>query len=143
MAMTRRQIRDHIFKLLFDMDFYQEDEQAQQAELYFEQAADEEIENPPAFASDEEKAYIQKKAEQILANVPQIDEKLNQVAKGWKTSRMARADLAVLRLAVYEILYDEDIPASVAINEAVELAKTYGSDASASFINGVLARFAQ
>ena len=64
------------------------------------------------------------------------------MAVGWKTQRMGKVDLTIIRLALYEILYDEDIPTGVAINEAVELAKRYGTDESPSFVNGVLAKLA-
>ena len=70
----------------------------------------------------------------------EIDEKINEVAKGWKTQRMGKADLSILRLAVYEMKYDEEIPVNVAINEAVELAKKFGSDDSPAFVNGILAK---
>ncbi len=59
---------------------------------------------------------------------------------GWSISRFGKTDLAIMRLAIYEIKFDDDIPAKVAINEAVELAKRYGGAQSASFINGVLAK---
>ena len=72
--------------------------------------------------------------------IPEIDEKINEVAKGWKTQRMGKADLSILRLAVYEMKYDEEIPVNVAINEAVELAKKFGSDDSPAFVNGILAK---
>ena len=61
-------------------------------------------------------------------------------AEGWKTRRMGKVELTILRLAVYEIQYDEEIPEKVAINEAVELAKKFGRDESPAFINGVLAK---
>ena len=140
--MTRSQIREHIFKLLFDLDFYQQPEQADQLSLYFEQVPDEEISCPPIFASQEEKTYIEEKTNGIIRKIPEIDAAINEIARGWRTGRMAKTDLAVLRLAVYEIRFDEDIPTGVAINEAVELAKKYGSDASPAFINGILAKFA-
>ena len=60
------------------------------------------------------------------------------MAKGWKTGRMGKAELAILRLAVYEMKYDEDVPVKVAINEAVELAKKFGGDESPAFVNGIL-----
>ena len=66
---------------------------------------------------------------------------LNEKAKGWSTNRMGKVDLTILRLAVFEIKYDEEIPTGVAINEAVELAKKFGQDSSPAFINGVLAKF--
>ena len=67
---------------------------------------------------------------------------INEAATGWKTSRMGKVDLTLLRLAVYEIKFEEDIPTKVAINEAVELAKRYGTDSSPAFVNGVLAKIA-
>lgn len=69
-----------------------------------------------------------------------MDEQIDKVASGWKTDRMGRVDLTILRLAVYEMKYDESVPVSVAINEAVELAKKYGQDESPAFINGILAK---
>ena len=142
MGMTRRQIREHIFKMLFDLDFYGNEEAEQQMELYFEQVPDEEIESLPMFAGEEDRQYMIDKVRAIEEKIGQIDEAINGVAKGWRTARMARADLSILRLAVYEICYDEEIPAGVAINEAVELAKKYGNDASPAFINGILAKLA-
>ena len=74
--------------------------------------------------------------------LPEIDGVINEKAKGWSTSRMGKVDLTIIRLAVYEILFDEEVPVGVAINEAVELAKKFGQDGSAGFVNGVLAKFA-
>ena len=80
------------------------------------------------------KAVVDKKEE--------IDGLLNEYTTGWKTSRMNRVDLTILRLAVYEMKWDEDVPTGVAINEAVNLAKKYSSEDGASFVNGVLAKLA-
>ena len=73
----------------------------------------------------------------------EIDRMLNETSEGWKTSRMGKVDLAILRLAVYEMFFDEDVPVSVAINEAVELGKRFGTDDSSSFINGILGKLAK
>ena len=70
-----------------------------------------------------------------------IDDMLNTRAENWNTARMGKVDLTILRLAVYEIVFDDDVPAGVAINEAVELAKKFGQDASSGFVNGILAKF--
>ena len=70
----------------------------------------------------------------------EIDTLLNEVSEGWKTTRMNRVDLTIMRLAVYEIKWDEAVPTGVAINEAVELAKKYSSDDGPSFVNGILAK---
>ncbi|MBI5832145.1 MAG: transcription antitermination factor NusB [Armatimonadetes bacterium] len=73
----------------------------------------------------------------------QIDVKLDKLAAGWTVERMASADRAVLRLSAYEVLYRDDIPVGVSINEAVELAKRYGTDESPRFINGILGNLAR
>ena len=75
-----------------------------------------------------------------MAKIPELDAKINEVAEGWKTNRMGKAELTILRLALYEILYDDEVPKKVAINEAVELAKKFGGDEAPAFINGVLAK---
>ena len=114
--MSRREIREQIFKMLFRIEFHESEEMSEQMELFLEE-------------------------EEIEEKLNEIDEAINEKATGWKTSRMSKVDLALLRLAVYEICYDEEIPEGVAINEAVELAKKYGTDGSPAFINGVLAKF--
>lgn len=130
--MSRRELREHIFKLLFRIEFNSLQEMPEQERFYFEDI--DEVD-----AGDE--AYISSKYQKIADKLEQIDEKINEMAENWDTVRMGKVDLTILRLAVYEILYDEDIPAGVAINEAVELAKKFGQDASSSFVNGILARF--
>jgi N utilization substance protein B len=130
---TRREEREHIFKLLFLIEFYKEDELEQQESMYFENLSD---------AKEKDRAYIRKKYENIRENLGQIDEQIAEVAKGWRTERMGKVELTLLRLAVYEIKYDDDIPTGVAINEAVELAKIFGGEGSSAFVNGVLAKLA-
>ena len=132
--MSRRELREQIFKLLFRIEFNPREEMEAQTELFFE-----EEENQADVA---DTAYITEKFNRILDRLEQIDRVLNERVKGWDTGRMGKVDLAILRLAVYEVLFDEDIPTGVAINEAVELAKKYGQDSSPAFINGVLAKFA-
>ena len=78
----------------------------------------------------------------VKDRITAIDDLINATSKGWKTTRMNKVDLSVLRLAVYEVLYDQDIPQGVAINEAVEIAKRFGGEASGSFVNGILGRIA-
>lgn len=129
--MSRREIREQIFKLLFRAEFYEAEELPEQLQLFLEE---------PDRKEEKDILYIQDKFEQILARLSGIDEMINQVAQGWKTSRMGKVDLTLIRLAVYEMKYEEDVPVGVAINEAVELAKSYGTDDSASFVNGILAK---
>ena len=78
-----------------------------------------------------------------MARVAGVDGILNENAEGWKTFRMNKVDLTILRLAVYELKWDDEIPVGVAINEAVELAKRFGGDESPSFVNGVLGKVAE
>ena len=132
--MSRREIREQIFKLLFRIEFNQKEEMAQQEAFFFEDDENQ--------ASEKESVQISEKVNKILEKLEEIDKSLNERAKGWETDRMGKVDLTILRLAVYEILYDEEIPTGVAINEAVELAKKFGQDSSPAFVNGVLAKFA-
>ena len=145
--MTRRELREHCFKMLFCADFYPAGEMGQQFNEYFE--APEEDETGEAGetvtlhrvdATLDDMNYLVKKAEAVTARIPELDAKIDSVAEGWKTKRMGKVDLTILRLALYEILYDDEIPERVAINEAVELAKRFGQNESPSFINGILAK---
>lgn len=135
--MSRREIRERIFKLLFRVEFYQAGELEEQKELFLE-----DVEDFPDDVSEKDKQEIIKKYDAIVEKLSEIDAMLNDKATGWSIKRMGKVDLTILRLAVYEICFDERIPTGVAINEAVELAKNYGQDGSAAFVNGVLAKFA-
>ena len=134
--MKRREQREQIFALLFRVEFNTSEEMDEQVSMY----VDEMKEVEPLSEKDEE--YIVGKYKKIAERIEEIDGILNEASQTWKTSRMSRVDLTVLRLAVYEMKFDEDIPEKVAINEAVELAKKYGGDESPAFVNGVLAHVA-
>ncbi len=129
--MSRRELREQIFKLLFRVEFNSPEDMSEQERLFFE---DEEA------AKDKDADYISDKYHKILQKLPEIDARLNERAEGWNTDRMSKVDLTILRLAVYEMCYDDTIPVGVAINEAIELAKKFGQDASSGFVNGVLAK---
>ena len=129
--MTRREIREQVFKMLFRVEFYNQEEMSEQIAL---------CEDDACSWKEKDKTYIFEKVEKISEKIEEIDAKINEVSEGWKTGRMGKADLTLIRLAVYEMLYEEDVPAKVAINEAVELAKQYGTDNSPSFVIGVLAK---
>ena len=121
------------FKLLFISEFNTQKEMEELA-LYL---AD--IEN----LEESDRDYISRKYMNIMNHTDELDEKLNSISMGWKTSRMNRVDLTVLRLAVYELEYEkEEVPVGVAINEAVELAKCFGSEESGAFVNGILGKIA-
>ena len=131
--MTRREIRELIFKMVFRLEFHNEEEIPQQLRMFMDTLES---------ASEKDRAYIEQTVQDILAHLEEIDAIIDSSAQNWKTSRMAKVELTLIRLAVYEIRFEEDIPTGVAINEAVELAKAYGEESSASFVNGVLARIA-
>ncbi len=128
--MKRSEQREHIFRIIFTLEFRDEQEMPQQIQLYFDQ-----LEN----ARGEDLAYIRDKAQKVAEKKTEIDALLNEHTKGWKTSRMNKVDLSILRLAVYEMKWDDDVPERVAIDEAVELAKKYSGEEGPSFVNGVLA----
>ena len=128
--MKRRELREHVFQLLFRVEFNSSEEMDEQVSMYFDGVREEET------LAEKDETYITEKYKKIVEKIPEIDEMLNASAKGWKTSRMGRVDLTILRLAVYEMKFDEDIPEKVAINEAVELSKKFGGDESPAFING-------
>lgn len=138
--MSRRELREHIFRLLFCVDFHDRQEMSQQGQLYIEALKHPDETSDAHIPDDEDTSYILEKTAHIVDHLEELDQKVNDVATGWKTTRMGRVDLTIIRLALYEMLYDEDVPTGVAINEAVELAKKYGSDESPSFVNGILAR---
>ena len=134
--MTRHESREHIFKMLFRRDFFEAEEWKEQAERYLDALSRQEGEE----IADEEKKALLDRALAICEKADALDEEIDRAAEGWKTKRMGKVDLTVLRLALYEMNYDEDIPTKVAINEAVEIARKFGGDESPSFVNGVLAR---
>lgn len=130
--MTRRELRENTFKILFHKEFHEETDMEEQYHLF--------VESFEQVVEDKDKEYIYKKVFDILPLISHIDEEIDIVAEGWKVNRMSRVDLTIIRLAYYEMKYDDTIPEVVAINEAVELAKKYGGNESPSFVNGILAK---
>lgn len=125
--MSRKDAREMVMRLLFQRDFdgQSDSEPMDDMEQDFNLDA-----NDFKYISDVQTGCQTYQSE--------IDECIKRFSKGWPLQRIAKVDLAILRLALYEIYYRSDIPSSVSINEAVELAKKYGSDKSASYVNGVL-----
>ena len=127
--MSRREQREQIFKILVGVEFHSADELEEQIGLYMEDLGD---------IRKKDADYMTGKVRSIVEHMDEIDGMINQASKNWKTTRMAKAELSILRLAAYEIKYEDDIPVSVSINEAVELAKLYGSNHGPAFVNGIL-----
>lgn len=132
--MGRREMREHIFKLLFLREFNKAEEMPEQIKLYFDEMED---------LGPDQQTYMENKYDRIQEHLEEIDRILNEKSTGWKTKRMSKVDLNILRLAVFEMKYDEDVPVKVAINEAVEISKVFGGEDSASFINGILGKVAR
>ena len=130
--MGRHEQREQVFKLLFRVEFNTPEEMPEQIKLFTED--NEEV----IYQKDAE--YIEERFGKVNEKLADIDKLLNDNTEGWDTTRMGKVELTVLRLAVYEIVFDEDIPDSVAINEAVEIAKKYGQETSGGFVNAILAK---
>ena len=145
--MTRREAREHCFKMLFCQDFYPAEEKEEQLGRYFEAPAEDVTDQSGADevlhqvnVPEEDRRKLEDRVEKIMSRIPELDREIDRVAEGWKTRRMGKVELTILRLAVYEMKDDGEIPAKVAINEAVELAKKFGGDDSPAFVNGILAK---
>ncbi|MDY6325283.1 MAG: transcription antitermination factor NusB [Catonella sp.] len=128
--MTRRELREHIMRLIFISNFNSADEMEEQFRLYCDakEIPGEELEG------------LHNRFFNVYEKLPKIDEIIKSSSTGWKPERMPKEDLSILRLAVYEIKFDDTVPDKVAINEAIELSKLYGEDKSPAFINAVLGK---
>lgn len=130
--MNRRQARENVFYLVFETEFQKEDINC--AEL-FQTAQDIGVVEYDEFT---EKVFFG-----VMSELDAIDAKIAENAKGWKLERLSKVSLAIMRICVYEMLFCEDIPFNVSINEAVELAKKFDYDKAPGFINGVLNKVAE
>jgi len=131
--MGRHEQREQLFKLLFRVEFNAKEDMPEQVKLFFQ---DEDVEYTEKVMD-----TITERYQKIQEKLPEIDQLLNEKAEGWNIARMGKVELTVLRIAVYEIMFDDDIPDTVAINEAIEIAKIYGQGTSGGFVNAVLAKF--
>lgn len=127
----KSELREAAFLILFRLDFQGSDCVMEQIDDFFD--------GEDSF-SDDEKQFIAGKVLGTLNHLEEIDRTIDDVSVGWKIKRMTKVDLTALRLACYEILFDDTVSAATAINEAVELAKNYGTENSGSFVNGILAK---
>lgn len=129
--MTRREFREHTAKLIFIFDFYPEAEWKEQFDSYADYSE----------IKEEDREGLWQRVMAFEEKKTEIDSLIDGASKKWRISRLSKTDLMLLRVAVYEIKFDSEIPDKVSINEAVELAKIYGGDESPAFVNGVLAKF--
>ena len=126
--MKRRKAREHALQILFQLDIRKEKPSAAVLKPFW-------AEYKP---DDEVKAFAEEIIKGTYKHLAEINKLIHECAKNWTLDRMGVVDRNVLRMAVYEILYRMDIPTSVTINEAIEIAKKFGTDESGSFVNGIL-----
>lgn len=125
----RKQAREYVFKLIFEYIFLKEKNNDGLTEVL------------PENLTDSDKEYINKVYSGVLDNYAELFEAVSRLSSEFKAERVYKVDLAILLLAMYEIRFFEEVPDVVAVNEAVELAKSYSTDKSHSFINGILASY--
>lgn len=123
--MNRKIAREQAFIIIFEKQFNSDD-----IEYIIDSAIESEIYKENDFSKNEILG--------VFSNLDLIDNTISENLKNWSINRLSKVSLAILRLAVYEILFVDDIPNSVSINEAVELAKKYGVEDDAKYVNGVL-----
>ena len=124
--MTRKEAREEAFILIFE-------------KIFSKDSTQEILQTALEVRDLEPDEYIQKVFFGVYDHIEEIDRLISENAVGWKIDRISRTSLAVMRLAIFEMLYMEEIPVSVSINEAVELCKKYATIQDASFVNGILA----
>lgn len=129
--MSRRTARKHVFNMIFQTEFHNDTEINEALDIYNETLTD---------VNNSDINFIETELRGILKNKNEIDEIINTYSVKWTVERIAKVDIAILRLAIYEIIYVKDIPVNVSVNEAVELAKEFSSDKSPAFINGILGK---
>ena len=138
--MKRHDLREQVFKLLFRVEFNKPEDMPEQFELFCNGFGAED-DNDPLKVKDKE--LVSSRCDLIREKITEIDELINANTEGWDTGRIGKVELAVLRVAVYEMKFDPDVPVNVAIDEAVEIAKKYGQENSGAFVNAILGKIAK
>ena len=129
--MTRRALRENIFRILFKIEFNNMNEMQEQMFFSLDELGE---------IKDQDRDYIIDKVNGIIDLIDDIDGLIESISDGWRIERIGKAELAILRLAIYEMKYDDSVPFKVAINEAIELSKIYCGEEAKSFINALLAK---
>ncbi len=143
--MNRSKAREHAFQILFSTEFQMLSDKEDPLEKLDQVITDHlmTFQDQDEKMTLEEEKFIRREVTGTMTHLKELDEAISEHLKGWSLNRLGRVDLSIMRLALYEIRYEKDIPDRVSINEAVELAKKYGEERSGKFINGVLANFAE
>lgn len=138
--MSRRLARESAIKFLYSTDFNKNENLEEMLKVFFDAEEEQSDVRIQDTLSNNDIKFAEEIIKGTIENREHIDLLIQKNTTGWTKERIAKVDLAILRLALFEILYREDIPDSVAINEAIELAKKYSTDESGGFINGVLGK---
>lgn len=129
--MSRKNDRSHAFNLVFQLGFYEQIDVEAVMSRYYDS-----LENSAGI----DKAFVEKEFRGVIENFEVLDEHIGNAAVDWDFSRLSKVDIAIMRLAVYELIFENSIPTKVSVNEAVELAKDFSSDEAPAFINGILGK---
>ncbi|MNH89683.1 hypothetical protein D3C73_422090 [compost metagenome] len=140
--MKRRLAREIIVQSLYQMEM-NDVESADAVEMLIAEAAEENESEHVITDEIELKAYVVAHVNGVWEHKTAIDDMLEHYLKGWQMSRLSRVDRQILRLATFEMVFADDVPAKVAVNEAIDLAKHFGTDDSGKFVNGVLGKMIQ
>lgn len=127
--MGRRASREIAMKLLYQLEF-QKDDREEQINYVLEENS----------LIDKDREYVTDVVEGVAKNLSYLDKIIEDLSKGWRIGRISKVDLSIMRLSIYEICFRNDIPYSVSVNEAVELAKKYSNEDAGSFVNGILSK---
>lgn len=138
--MSRRLARESAIQFLYSTDFNKNENLEEMLKEFFEAEEESTEDKLQDTLNSNDKRFAEELIRGTIEKLQHIDQLIQSNTTGWTKERIAKVDLAILRLALYEILYREDIPSSVAINEAIELAKRYSTDESGGFVNGVLGK---
>lgn len=134
--MNRRDARTAAVKIIFGYSFDTVENSPEQAEKLIDSYMQEFEDSENGKTG--EYSFLCELVRGVIANVEELDSLIKACIKGWDFERLGKIDLAILRVSAYEMKYRDDVPESISINEAVEIAKLYGSDDSPSYVNGVL-----
>jgi transcription antitermination protein NusB len=138
---TRRRAREFALQMLYQLDVQSQLSDEQAIGMFWRNfAATAEAEGAAADDLGEIQPFAEKLVRGVREHLGDIDAQIQSASRNWRLERMARVDRNLLRLALYELKYVDDVPAKVAINEAIEIAKRYGTNESSAFVNGILDR---
>lgn len=138
--MTRRQIREAVIRLVYMSDFRAEDALSEALELTLAKSGlPEDEEDSEQKIRSKDRREIEEKVLSVIEKKDELDLLISEKTEGWKPSRIPKVELSIIRVAAYEVLF-ENLDKGIAINEAVEIAKKYGDSNSGAFVNGILAR---